>query len=136
MSTDTDRERPERDDARFVARLRAAWTPEPLTPARRAEFDARLQARLEATRRRLGSWPALGAAGLATAALAALLLVRGAPAPPSAPVATPPAPARAEATGAWAADLLYPSDEDDEGGAGDEALPAEYAAIAGAFLDR
>lgn len=125
----------DRDDARLVERVRDAWSPAPLTPARRAAFDAGLERRLERRRRRLGRWPALGA-GLAAASLAALLLVRSETTPPApAPIAaTEP---MAEDTTLLAADLLYSSTEDvGELEADDAGLPDEYAAIAGVFLDR
>lgn len=120
------------DDARLLARVREAFAPEPMTPFERTAFDARLQERIERRRRRLGLWPALGA-GLVAASLAMLLLVReeanGPPTPGSVAIATSqPRPA----SPAWAADLLYGDDDElDE----DDGLPAEYAAIAGVFLD-
>lgn len=134
--TDAEPSTLDRDDARLVARVRDAWAPEPLTPARRAAFDAGLQERLEHARRRHGLWPALGA-GL-VAALATLLLVRAQPSAPPAPavVAATDAVAMEKRT-AWAADLLYSGGEDaGERDADDDGLPAEYAAIAGVFLDR
>jgi hypothetical protein len=139
--TPRDPERPvlEGDDARLVARLRDAWAPEPLTPARRAAFDAGLEERLDRARRgRRLLWPALGAS-LTAASLTALLLLR------QETVVVPPAPVEVASSGAastaqraeWAAALLYTSDdEEDERVADDDGLPAEYAAIAGVFLDR
>lgn len=126
----------ERDDARLIERVREAWSPAPPTPARRAAFDAALEARLERARRRPGPWPAL-ALGAAAAALVALLVTARSEAPPPAaraPLAQKdPAPGE---TALRAADLLY------AGGAGtaeletdDAGLPAEYAAIADLFLD-
>lgn len=129
-------ERPELTpgDARLVSRVRDSFGPEPLTPARRAAFDAGLQERLERARRGYGLWPALGA-GLAAASLATLLLVRAQDPPPAAPPAV--AQPALVADEAWAADLLYSdADDPDELTANDDDLPAEYAAIAGVFLDR
>jgi len=124
------------EDARLVARVRDAWGPEPLTSARRAAFDAGLQERLDRARRPHGLWPALGA-GLVAASLATLLLVRAqTAAPPAAPVVAETHTALEQRT-AWAADLLYSNGEEaDERDDDDEGLPAEYAAIAGVFLDR
>lgn len=132
----------DRDDARLVARLRDAFAPEPLSPARRAAFDAGLQERLERRRRRTVLWPALGAT-LATAAVAALLVVRGAPELDPTPIAVAPAPAPAPSAApasapnvvGRAAALLYADAEVDDRDADDDGLPDEYAAIAGAFLD-
>lgn len=132
----TDDERPvlEREDERLLARVRDAWSPEPLGTIERAAFDARLQERIARRRHRLGPWPALGA-GLVAASLAVLLLVRedatGPPAPRPPPTAAREARPAARAS---AASLLYGGD--DELDANDDALPAEYAAIASVFLDR
>jgi hypothetical protein len=141
MSPETPRNEPtplDREDARLVARVRDAWAPEPLTPVRRAVFDAGLQERLDAARRRRGLWPALGA-GLVAASLGALLMIGQEPAAPPAPVvvaAPEPTPEERERT-ARAAALLYASvDDEDERDAEAPGLPLEYAAIAGVFLDR
>lgn len=130
----TDGERPvlEREDARLVARVRDAWSPEPLGTVERAAFDARLHERIARRRHRLGLWPALGA-GLVAASLAALLLVREETSRPPAPLPVAAGEPRPAAP-AWAASLLY--GDDDELGADDDTLPAEHAAIASVFLDR
>jgi hypothetical protein len=131
-------ERPvlDRGDARLVARMRGAWAPEPLTPARRTAFDARLQERIESRARGRGLWPALGA-GLVAASLGWLVLTNQDP-------TVAPAPERVAITGvradadrtARAAAMLYTGlEEAYEGEVSDDTLPAEYAAIAGVFLD-
>ncbi len=126
----------DRDDERLVERIRAEWAPPPMTAFERTRFDAVLQERIEHAHRRVGRWPALGV-GLAAAAVAALLIVRVGvgPAPPTpGPLAAGGAVAATVPTG-WAAEVLYatPTDEMtlDEG----RELPAEYAAIAGVFLE-
>lgn len=136
-----DAERPVLDerDARLVARLREEWAPEPLTAAGRTAFDARLQERIEAARRRRW-WPALGAS-LATASLAALLVLRAQPpaAPPPVDLAERGAPAERLAASdepAWIDELLYATvDYDDAQELDDAGLPDEYVAIAGVLLD-
>ncbi len=138
-----------RDDERLVERIRTEWAPPPMTAFERTRFDAVLQERLGHAHRRVGRWPALGV-GLAAAAFAALLIVRVGvgPAPPTSgslaaggaapavPAAVPAVPAAVPAVPAdWAAEVLYatPADEMTIDEAGE--LPAEYAAIAGVFLD-
>mgnify|MGYP001486972324 CR=1 FL=1 len=130
-------ERPnlDRDETRLVARLRSEWAPAPLTAHQRAALDARLQERLESARRRVGFWPALGA-GLAAASVAALLVLRIGAGTGGAPPSLIAGASSDRERAAWAADLLYASPADDEASDLDEdALPAEYAAIAGLFLD-
>lgn len=127
------------DDARLVARVRDGFAPAPMSGAERTRFDAAVQERVErARRRRLGAWPALGA-GLVAASLAALFVVGQPPAPIDAPprVAETPAPtAPTRLASAWAGDLLYGEvGYEDERVEDDDALPAEYAAIAGMLLD-
>jgi hypothetical protein len=120
----------DRDDARFVERLRESYAPEPLAPARRAAFDAALRERLEGGEgRRAGGLPALGA--LAAAVLAVVFLLSPGRAPDR---GTPSgAPLASEA---WVREVLY---EDAVGyaerlrGEGDP-LPPQHAAIAGVFL--
>jgi hypothetical protein len=132
MSTEATDESKILDDAeqRLVALVRDHYAPEPLSPGRRAAFDVRLRERTGRSRRRIGLWPALAAAASA-AALAALLLFRTPALPPERAVAEQPA------SDTWAARVLY-ADGSSYGQtvADDEALPAEYAAIADAFLDR
>ena len=121
-----------RDDERLVERIRAEWAPPPMTAFERTRFDAMLQERIEHAHRRVGRWPALGI-GLAAAAVAALLIVRVGvgPAPP-----TPgPLAAGSVVPAGWAADVLYATPADEMTLDEDGELPAEYAAIAGVFLD-
>jgi hypothetical protein len=122
-------DRPERDgDERWLARVREAYAPPPASAAERAAFDARLRERLEAPRR--APWlPLSVGAGLATAALAALLALW--------PEAAVRAPDRTVAAADdWSGELLL----DDGSAYGDaddseDALPPQYAAIAGVWLE-
>ncbi len=122
----------DRDDERLVERIRAAWAPPPMTAFEHTRFDAKLQERLAHAHRRVGRWPALGVA-LATAAVAALMIVRVGfgPAPP-----TPgPQAAGSAVPAGWAAEVLYAVPADEVSPEPNRELPAEYAAIAGVFLD-
>jgi hypothetical protein len=125
--TGPDRREAEGDDAPWLARVREAYAPPPPTPAQRAAFDARLHDRLAGGHR--APWlPISIGAGLATAALAAVLALRPAPVETPANVASADDP--------WADELLL-----GEGGyaAADEAddgLPPQYAAIASVWLER
>jgi len=117
------------EDARFVERLRSAYTPEPLTGARRTAFDARLRERIERPRWR-GMWiPAFSAA-----ALAALAIWNGMPGVPSGgPITTAGA---ASASGAAWEQLLFEGDPTRVQVGDDSAeLPPDYAAIEVAFFD-
>jgi len=136
ISHDPDRPALAPGDARLVARVRDAFAPAPMSGPERARFDAAVQERVERARRRRLAWPALGA-GLAAASLAALFVVRQ-PAPTGAPplVAETEAPAASvRLASAWAGELLYGEAYEDDGIEEYEALPAEYAAIAGMLLD-
>ena len=131
--THEDRDRPvlSARERRFVGRLEAAFGPAPMTPARRAALDARVERRL--ARRR---WPAAAAPALLLASIAAAFVWNGRP-----PAADRPAPV-AEAAGAevapdaWERRLFY-SDlsgnalEEDESGV---LLPPDYAAIESLFF--
>lgn len=126
----------ERDDARLIERVRAAWSPAPPTPAQRAAFDAGLEARLERAQRRHGLWPALGVGAAAAAFATLLVMVRSEVPAPQAPVPVAQHAPAPDATTLRAAELLYAGSE----GTGelevdDAGLPAEYAAIADVFLD-
>lgn len=118
----TDRER---DSSRFLERLAEHYRPEPLGPAQRARFDARLRERIE-RRRRAPAWmPSL--AGV-TAALALAFWLW--------PAATPPPQPGVDlaALGAgWEADVLLA--DEDAPLAEEDYLPDEYQAIAFAFID-
>jgi len=121
-----------RDEQHLVERLRAEWTPTPLTAFERTRFDATLQERLTHAQRRVGRWPAL-VAGLTAAAVATLLIVRiglgPAPPTPTAGVTDPSVPA------SWAADVLFATVTDAMTRDPEPALPNEYAAIASVLLE-
>lgn len=102
------------EERAFVERLRAAYTPPPLTAFEAARFDACLRARVaQSTRRR--QWT-LGGAVLAAAA-AALLFV---------PDLTADPPAEAPAVD-WLAAMTGPTDGADW--LGDATLPADPLAV-------
>ncbi len=112
-------------DARLAARIDEHWAPAPLDGPGRARFDARLEERIagDAGRPRL----AFAAGVLAVLVLAGWLAWT----PGDGDV---PRVQTAAADPSWELDLLLVS-----GGAvdfDDEPLPADYGAIAGAFLDR
>lgn len=116
---DDDRELRSPEDMAFVRRIADAYAPAPLTPARRAAFDAELETRLARDRWRFAPW----AAAVATAGAATLLLLARLP-------AAPVEQARVlEDPGADEAFVLAIA-----GGTTtefDSALPADYQAIAG-----
>lgn len=131
------------DDAEFVSRVADTFAPGELAPARRAELDAELRARVEATSY-LGGWRTTGLAAVTAGALAiaALLAIdrNG--------ILEPDAIGGAQLAG-LAANPLTDSDADawergllDPDWTGDseyydesEELPDDYVAIAGIFLD-
>jgi len=126
MSDPRDPKRDARENDAFVRTLAAHYRPPEPTPAERAAFRAGLDERL--ARRRGAAWLPW-AAGLATASAAlALVFVPGttsdsADAPPATRLASGPAAADALL---W---LATPESEEDD------ALPADYEAIAGLFLE-
>jgi hypothetical protein len=126
------------DDQRFAKRLAEAYAPEPLTAQRRVSFTRALEARLEGHGRRPRLVPVLGGALLA-AAVAWLVLPRG-PVPEPAGQAARVEASRGTGQGSgeasWELELLYPETQlGDEWQAHEDPLPAEYLAIASAFLD-
>ena len=123
------REELDREDARFVERLRSVYAPEPLDAARRAAFDAGLRERLERRRWRGRMFvPAFG-----TAALAALLVWNALPtAQPDAGSAV----ARVSPAGSrWEQSLFYGDLTRVQSRGQSEELPPEYEAIEIAFFD-
>lgn len=144
------------DDEAFVERLRAAYTPPPMTSFDTTRFDARLRARIDASARRRRF--ALGGLALAAAAVVAFVVAPPAvtpPAPavdwlgaltaetsdwlgegtlPSDPLAVPTLslPAVASAAVDDGADVADdPSDDDlDDGATSPEWMPAEYETLA------
>jgi len=134
MSLHPEDERAASDEA-FVRRLAEAYAPPPRTASQRVAFQAALDERLrrEGRRGRLG----LGLAALAAAAAAVLVLrvfpepTGGGPAVRSAPVASDPTPLRALARPQEEAILALSVGTET---ASEEALPADYEAIAGVFL--
>jgi hypothetical protein len=128
--SDARRDGPEDDGdlARWLARVREGFAPPDTTPAQRAAFDARLRERLETPPRAARWLPVSIGAGLAAAAVAALLVLR-----------TPavPTPERAvAATDDWADEVLLDDGSGyGEGDDAEDALPPQYAAIASAWLE-
>ncbi len=117
-----------RDEA-FVRRVAAAFAPPPRSPAQRAAFSAKLEARLGGA-----AWRgrrALGFAALATTA-AAMLLLRTVALEP-APALAPQEPALAAGAGPSPEEVLLAL-ASEPGADGEEALPPDYAAIASVLL--
>jgi hypothetical protein len=117
-------------DKEFLDRLAEAYTPEPMTAGRRAAFDEAIRTRLARPRRGPLLIPALGAA-----AAAGLLWLVFSP-------SIGPAPQLAEeesaavAASSWEDEIFLSSDlgaSEDREEIG--ALPDDYLAIAGVFLD-
>jgi hypothetical protein len=125
-----ERARLEGAEGDFVERLAAAYEPPPMTAGERAAFDEGVRARLERPRLRRPLVPAIAAA----AAVALLWLAisdsigpRGVPGEEE---------VEAVVASSWEDELFLSSDlsasqDRDES----EALPRDYLAIAGAFLD-
>jgi hypothetical protein len=94
MTSPTDRHapaspEPSPEDARFVERLAAAWTPPALDPVRRSRFDARLADRIARGSERTVRWLSVTAAAVAAALLFFLTWEGVGPAPqPTGEVAT------------------------------------------------
>jgi hypothetical protein len=115
-------------------RIAERFAPAPMTPARRAAFDASLRRRLE---RRAAARPRLVLAVRPAAAVAALAALWVGSAPPrtdpgEAGGAGSPPPLT---TRVWEEEILRAeSDLDEESGDADEVLPADYAAIESLLL--
>jgi hypothetical protein len=127
-----------REDARFLERLRAHYTPEPLSGAERTAFDAKLRERIERSRWRGALLPAFGAASLAALAvwLVPVTQTPVVPVPAPAPVArvqTAEAPSSPAAN--WEQTLFYGDLTRDAVQDVSAELPPEYAAIEGVFFD-
>jgi hypothetical protein len=120
------------EDERLVRALARHYTPEPLSEAARAAFDARLRERLAARPRRALLVPLATAAALGLTAWLGLSQLRAAPAVPDAP-GPAVAETEEEAVDRWEYALLFeslvPAEEAD-----DEALPDDYAVIADLWL--
>jgi hypothetical protein len=117
-------------DREFVERLASSYAPAPMSAARRAAFDAAIRARLERPRRLPVLIPALGAAVAAALVWVVLSYSVG-------PIRLPGGEeSGALAASSWEDELFLSSDlsaaEDRDESA---ALPEDYLAIAGAFLD-
>lgn len=129
-----ERSEEEREEARFIERLAASYAPEPLQPARRAELDEALNARIERRRRAMPWAAALGAA--AAAALLALLVTSGLFEPTPGAQPDVDAIAAVQPVTDWEYVLLDPESSPESEDAEDAAeLPPDYAAIASSFLD-
>jgi hypothetical protein len=125
-----ERSEEEREEARFIERLAASYTPEPLQPARRAELDEALSARIERGRKVMPWAAALGAA--AAVALLALLVTSGS----LEPTPGPEERAALQPVTDWEYVLLAPEGASEGEDAEDAAeLPPDYVAIASSFLD-
>jgi len=105
------------EDEALVQRIKASYAPAPLTPARRAAFDAELELRVERDRWRLAPW----AAAALVAGAAALLVITRVPVAPQQTVADDSLDATADEEFVLA--LAGSSDDFDS------SLPTEYQAI-------
>lgn len=114
----------------FVRRVNEAYAPPPLTPVRRAEFHARLDARLERGAR--PRWGARLAAVGAVAAASVLALRLASDGRLAAPVAVPAAVPTTTAIATPDEALLVLATESET--SDEETLPADYEAISSVFL--
>ena len=136
MTANQDERKPlHSEDEEFVERLAARFSPEPLSPARRAAFDDALAARIARRRHRWLLVPALATA--AVAAALAWLAAPGAFDPEKiGPENRDDVIAEATAATLWELELFDPdafAERDDSDDL--EQLPEDYAAIAVVFLD-
>lgn len=129
MTRDRNGSRVGEQERAFAARVAELWQPRSLTPAGRAAFDAGLEAKLAAQRRRRAALPALAGAAAVAAAAWALL--------PSGPAGPPVASVTAGSAASWEYELIYDSADPVGSGepGGSEMLPDDYRAIASVFLD-
>jgi hypothetical protein len=118
-STPEGRDRIDPADVAFAQRIADAYAPAPLTPSRRAAFDAELETRLARDRWRFAPW----AAAATVAGAAALLLLTLLPAAPRDEVAERTDDAAAEEEFV----LAIAGDSSDEFVG---SLPTDYQAIA------
>jgi hypothetical protein len=135
MTANHDEQSPLRaEDAKFVERLAARFSPAPPSPARLAAFDDALAKRIARRRYSRLLVPALAAA--AAAAAVAWFVAPGALDPEATGRGGDDIFAEASAAARWELDLLDPSSLIEPDDADDfERLPDDYAAIAGFFLD-
>ena len=117
--TPDDRDRLAPEDAAFVRRVADAYAPAPLSPTRRAAFDAELDSRLARDRWRFAPW----AAAVVVAGAAALLVLAHLPAAPVQEVADTQDDAIAEEEFVLAL-------SDGSSDAFENTLPTDYQAIA------
>jgi hypothetical protein len=115
-----DRDHLSPEDEAFVRRIAESYAPAPLTPNRRAAFDAELELRLARDRWRLAPW----AAAVLVAGTAALLVITRLPATPQ-PSTIAADAADTEADEEFVLALAGGSSDDF-----DRSLPTDYQAIA------
>jgi hypothetical protein len=124
------------EDEEFAERLSASFSPAPLSPAQRAAFDAALAERLARRPSRLLVPVLAGAAAAAAVALAWLLAPGAFDSAPTGRAGAGNVVADASDEASWELELLDPNALTNAGYPEDaEPLPADYAAIAGIFLD-
>lgn len=122
------------DEAQFIARLAAHYTPAPLTPTQRVMLDNALWARLQ-RRRRTKLRPALAtiAAGMLVTWLAWSGLFTPMPRGGEPRLRVIEAPSRVP----WEYEVIFPREFTDASEGDDSALlPEDYRVIAQVFLDR
>ncbi len=139
--TDDDREREDAlspEAGRFIEQLKTAYEPRPMSAARRAALDARIQQRIERS-----PWPGwLGPGALAAAAAVAMVWVAGQRSDIGEGSADATLVANTEAAevpglDGWESQLyLYDASVDSAASQGvAQGLPPEYAAIDSLFFD-
>lgn len=125
-------------DEAWLARVRDVYEPEPMTPAQRLAFDARLEERIDRTRRRNLIVSIAGPVLLAAAAaLIWIAVAPQAPGPrPATQVATDTQPTRPASLRAWQHEVIAAADptESTRVGPSSADLPAEYQALDSLFL--
>src|SRR5262245_3222372 len=127
---------PTQSRQQFVARLAAHYVPKPMSPARRAAWEAALWARLQAPRRRIWLTPTLTT--VAVAVMVTWLILPGLFMPVSRGGGEPHIgvigmPSLAQ----WGYELIYPRELTGATERDDSAiLPDDYRMIAQVFLDR
>lgn len=119
------------DDRHLIDTIRKEWAPERPHPG---AFDAALQRRLQASRRRRVAIVGLAAA----AAMATVFVTTDTAPPPHAPAHAPviaASPVEAPAADPWLDDAAALSGAAIASDSLDQAMPDEYAALSALFLD-
>lgn len=125
-------------DERLVARIAEHYSPPALTSAERADFDARLRARVAEARANRAWLPALGAAAATAGVAAWLVLGAGLGSLPPATATRAGTATGPETLAAWEREVLYAGTlavDDDEAEEDAAELPEPYVSIASLLLE-